>query len=122
MSLQHNYVASSGGKKPLATLDIGECSLRENKGEEGGGIHIADGTVTLKQSIVEDNSATRGGGIYFDGGQVSDYRTRIQQNTASSSGGGIYVGSTQISLNQTEIVANGARYVSFVRWESVFFF
>jgi hypothetical protein len=67
-----------------------------NASYDGGGIHCANGTITINNCIITGNSAAReGGGIYDDEADLTLHGCTFSRNVASESGGGIvnYYGS-----------------------------
>ena len=71
--------------------------------DNGGGINIEDGSVTLTGNTrVTGNSAENGGGVYIATGKtlVMKGNSKIDANTATTAGGAVYQGGTfQISEN-----------------------
>ncbi len=55
----------------------------------GGGIYNYEGSITMRDSVVEDNEATFGGGIYSLGTSVIE-DSEVRGNRASSGGAGIF--------------------------------
>ena len=62
--------------------------MTRNEGDIGGGI-LADGVVTVLDSLVSRNHGWAGGGINNVGGKVTAIRSTIDGNTADAYGGGI---------------------------------
>ena len=70
------------------------CSIIYNQsGGTGGGVYVADGTVTVKDGIISFNKAKagNGGGIYTTSTVDIVGNSELVGNTAKLSGGGIYV-------------------------------
>ena len=89
--------ALSMAKSGLSTT-IQYLTITDGKAENGGGINISDGTVTLSNfaNVVGNKATTSGGGVYVTSGatlNISDY-SEISDNMAASgatiSGGGVY--------------------------------
>jgi predicted outer membrane repeat protein len=61
--------------------------------EDGGGVYISSGTVSMSAGTVYNNQAeNRGGGIFvYQGSLTLAGRVTIQQNSAATSGGGLYL-------------------------------
>ncbi|MEU6278828.1 hypothetical protein [Streptomyces sp. NPDC047028] len=83
----------------------------EGGGGEGGGIYN-EGSLTVTRSLITGNTAESGGGIYSLGGQVTLQNSRIARNTARFSGGGIESvggGSGSLKLTASQVANNNAR-------------
>ena len=53
-------------------ITLENCSVLDNKADEkGGGIYMSNGTLTLKNTVVNKNSAEFGGGIYMQAGTLN---------------------------------------------------
>jgi len=53
-------------------ITLENCSVLDNKADEkGGGIYMSNGTLTLKNTVVNKNSAEFGGGIYMQSGTLN---------------------------------------------------
>ena len=92
---------------------------------QGGGIYIADSTVTIDGSSIYSNAAYAGGGIYIAHGNVVDGIVNIDNSQISSNtadhyefrqavGGGIYItgSSTVVTISGSSIYENTANDVS----------
>ena len=93
-----------------------------NASDNGGGIYIDRGNVTITDSIISRNmSNSTGGGIYVINGSVTVVNSTISENTAYMQGGGVYCSSgTNATLTNSIICGNtstvfggGAFYVVF---------
>ncbi len=93
-------VAEAGGIKVSgnSNLVLIDSIVRDNRGNEGGGIHVtgAQARLTLQNTLVQDNEATGyGGGIYCtnDARVIMDDRSSLYNNTATLHGGGLFADS-----------------------------
>lgn len=78
-------------------------------GAVGGGVYLADGSLTLLNVQVTNNAADYGGGVFQEGatGRLEATDCLIQGNTAGIHGGGMYVRGSA-SLTRTQLTANTA--------------
>ena len=85
------------------TVSLQRVRITGGVANEGGGIFIAEGTLSLTDcTIVENDVMTSGGGI-FNGGVLTVDTCRITGNTSGGTGGGIY--STN-SLTATDLTVS----------------
>ncbi|MCX7554861.1 hypothetical protein OS175_13355 [Marinicella sp. S1101] len=91
--------ASAGGIKVTgnSNLILRNSVVRDNQGNEGGGIHVFgdEARLALENTEVRDNSVTGyGGGIYCsnDAYVSIDAQSTIHHNQANFNGGGIFAG------------------------------
>nr|MDJ0755344.1 right-handed parallel beta-helix repeat-containing protein [Ardenticatenaceae bacterium] len=72
-------------------------------GDEGGGVHVLSGTVTIDNSAILDNFADDdGGGLDIESdATVTVTNSMIDRNTANDDGGGIEVGGNLWLLNSS---------------------
>ncbi|NJL06488.1 MAG: CSLREA domain-containing protein [Chloroflexaceae bacterium] len=108
-------IASSGG-----SVGIEASSLVENQADaNGGGLFVAAGTLSLRDTLIEANrvlrgnsNQQRGGGIYFAGTQAVFERITVRGNRTgqtSGLGGGIYLDrNTTVQLTESSISNNTA--------------
>ncbi|CAG1002137.1 Hemagglutinin/proteinase [Anaerolineales bacterium] len=84
--------------------------IRNSTSTDGGGIHIASGNFTLRNSNVKNNKATyRGSGIYMEDGMLSVVNSAIAYNSNNAAyGGGIFSNNGTINIQNSTIVFNGA--------------
>ena len=74
----------------MGTHTITRSTITGNFGNEnGGGINLLAGRLTVSDSIISQNTAFYGGGIVVHGGTVTIQDSTIAQNTANGTGGGI---------------------------------
>lgn len=91
-------------------LTLSNVTVTGNRSGNGGGIRVMRGTLTMQDSIVTYNTATSGGGIYVDyAGTLYMSGGSIANNTASNSGGGIYVDNGTVNLSGGSIANNNSR-------------
>lgn len=101
------------------------CFIRDNRsvGGEGGGIHIVDGGITMRQCRIEGNESSRrhagrgsGGGIYALGATIRLYNCVVAANHAGPEtgdpghgyGGGIWLQSGMLLMENSSILGNRA--------------
>ncbi len=82
----------------------------------GGGLYVAAGNISLKGNAqISNNRAALGGGVYVDSGRLTMLKGEIRENYATAIGGGAYINSNatftmedgEITLNQAEVNAGG---------------
>jgi hypothetical protein len=84
---------------------IGGASTDANKAENGGGLYVDSGDVTISDGAVSYNEAsTDGGGIYVNNGDVTMSGGKVNNNKAQLNGGGIAVVGTNANNLQTVTV------------------
>jgi hypothetical protein len=82
----------------------------------GGGLYVANGSVTLNSDTVDNNTAGagtgQGGGIYAGGGSLTLLNDTVEFNTARSFGGGLYIGNAKVCLDAFTVanVINNTAY------------
>jgi hypothetical protein len=84
--------------------------LGNNAGQDGGGLYVGGGPLTLDGSLVSRNSAGRdGGGLFLDSGAAgaSFTRTDITGNTALV-GGGLYGYESNVTMDRCRLAGNYA--------------
>ncbi|MCL2332066.1 MAG: MucBP domain-containing protein [Actinomycetia bacterium] len=102
--------------KPSFVLQGGTIS--DNKvASEGGGVFIADGSVTLNSGAINDNSAGEGGGVYVSQNGTSTFQMNggaINGNSATvASSGGVFLGpQANFTFKNGEICNNSAASVA----------
>lgn len=106
-------ISEPGGGVYMAngTLTIGgttEISNNESKGANGGGIYMANGTVTFNNGTFAGNKADNGGGIYMKNGTFRvDGTVEANENVATNgNGGAIYLGGGSFTVNGKASVAS----------------
>ena len=113
----------AGGNVPLTGVSIGKednNAYLPNTAKVGGGIYMADGTVTIQKNsaktdtksyIIGNNtiaSGTTGGGIHMAAGTLTISDTEISGNTSTTTGGGIHMANGTLNLSDIEITGNTA--------------
>jgi predicted outer membrane repeat protein len=73
-------------------LIINGFTIRNGKGNDGGGIYLEEASGVVRNCIIENNTASLGGGVYTEHGHIYLSGTTIRYNHARGSGGGIYCG------------------------------
>ncbi len=74
-----------------AIVDFSGLTVTGGSADDGGGLLIHSGTVTIVDSTFSMNNATsRGGGISISGGLTSLTRVDIRNNTSTNIGGGLH--------------------------------
>jgi PKD repeat protein len=75
----------------VSILDSSILDVASYCTNNGGGIYVNNGNVTLDGNLIQNNVAQRGGGIYIRNGNVSIINNRIISNTGIGGfGGGIF--------------------------------
>ena len=73
--------------------------------QDGGGIHAAGGTVTIKKSGFQSNTADEGGVIEIWNGDLVMHNTTLNSNSARE-GGAINAGADTVSTGSVELIHN----------------
>jgi predicted outer membrane repeat protein len=77
-----------------------------NAAEEGGGVALIDGTLSLTDSVLRGNrAAVRGGGLYH-GSNAAVLRTSIIDNSSGWTGGGVYLFEHAPTIGDSRIAGN----------------
>ncbi len=76
--------------------------------DDGGGILVDEGILTLNGSTISGNTADVGGGILNDDGTATITNSTITENIAAQEGGGIFNDAT-ITITNSTISGNDAR-------------
>jgi hypothetical protein len=97
-------VASPGGMIDGFTIMNGSTTDR------GGGVHCAEGTMTVKNCVVTGCSATgNGGGIFCRlSTNVTVINCLVTGNTTAGQGGGLFAGNSSMSMTNCTVVGNNA--------------
>ncbi|MDR3366253.1 MAG: fibronectin type III domain-containing protein [Prevotellaceae bacterium] len=103
------------GSASYSSFVVDSCLIENNKGNNGGGVHV-QGSKTIKNSTIRNNAANSGGGIYAfqgtaaDGAGLTITGCLIDGNTANANGGGIYVRDVgaKYNLHNCVVVNNSA--------------
>ncbi|RMF02819.1 MAG: hypothetical protein D6768_07295, partial [Chloroflexi bacterium] len=109
-----NSATNGGGvfaNQGTATLNVSGGTIGRNTvSNQGGGLHLFNGTATLTGTNVLSNSAHDGGGLYLNQGTARLNVTggTIGSNTATNSGGGLYVNQGEGTLSNTNVLSNSA--------------
>lgn len=83
----------------------------DSKDDNGGGILIRGGSLTLKYIVLDNNRGFVGGGIFNDGGQLSLWRVTLSNNNSGDGftpGGGVSNNSGGLSIDQSTFNNNFA--------------
>jgi uncharacterized repeat protein (TIGR01451 family) len=95
-----------------ATLDArGGAISRNSASDDGGGVFVVYGTVTLSGTQVSGNTASDDGGgvfLYQGTGRLNAAGGEIKRNFAVSDGGGVYVAFGTATLSGTQVYSNSA--------------
>ncbi len=94
-------------------LTLSNVTVTGNRSGNGGGIRVKSGTLTMQNSNVTNNTAKYGGGIYVDyAGTLNMSGGSIANNTTSGSGsgsgGGIYANNGTVNLSDGSIANNSS--------------
>ena len=84
--------------------------LQGNSANDGGGMYIWYGTVTLTSTTFASNSAEWGGGMYIEYGTVTLTSTTFASNSAGSDGGGMRIRYGTATLTSTTFASNSAKW------------
>ena len=81
-----------------------------NRDDDGAGIYIQDGTITISNCLVISNTNTNGGkgaGLYISAGTVNTFRTVFQGNKAAG-GGAVHVEHGTLTSTEDKFTTNSA--------------
>jgi predicted outer membrane repeat protein len=93
------------------TVSLTNVTLRTNTAnEQGAGIYLRSGSLTVEGGLFENNTARYGNSIYVDGGTASIDGVVMRNNNATEEGGGIYARTGTITVTDSTFENNHARY------------
>lgn len=119
--IQNNSAPTGGGiyaNLPGATYVLNEGLVQQNSSTAletgGGGVYVAQGTVTMNGGQISENSGARGGGIESANGKIFINGGVIRENQAQF-GGGVYLSFPEAFLTQNggEISHNVSNSIEF---------
>jgi len=90
---------------------IQECVFRQNRANDGGGLHVGGASrVEVRNSFFDGNRALAGGGgAYADsGGRIMFKQTTLTHNEAGHGGGIVVEGNCVLSLQKCTVEKNSA--------------
>ena len=102
------------GVSTAVKVDGGELRLvdslvSDNRGADGGGLHITGGRVWLQRSEVSRNrSEADGGGIRQSGGELWMVNSLLRGNLAARGGGGLAISGGVAELQNSSVIGNVA--------------
>ena len=106
-STNNNIFTVSAGAVVIADLTLS----KGQSGNNGGGVQLSGGSLTISNCVVSSNTATagsgNGGGVNASSGSLTVLNSSFIGNTARF-GGGIWNGSTQTAISNTTFIANQA--------------
>ncbi len=90
---QQNNATEDGGGLKIAggTITITKSTFSYNTSDEGGAIEASNATLTIENSTFSNNSAREGGGLSSFGSDVTLTHTTWAENSADEQGGGIAI-------------------------------
>ena len=94
----------------VTTANISNVSIQNGHvGQNGGGLYIAGGQVTLTNVIVKGNmlAAQDGAGIYLNAGGLTLDHVTIRDNSTGGAGGGLYSNGT-LTMTDSTVMSNTA--------------
>jgi fibronectin-binding autotransporter adhesin len=94
-----------------STAALTGTSIISNSAQDGGGVYMMGGRVTIAPGLVQDNTAHGyGGGLYNETGTLTMIETTVATNTARFEGGGIVNGErAALIITDTAILDNEAQ-------------
>jgi hypothetical protein len=99
---------AGGGVNAQGTLTLKDSLVVSNVARLGGGIYNTD-TLNLVRTAVINNSDTQtGGGFYIDGGTTTLTDSAVGGNTSVGLGGGFYVSTGTVNLVRSTVSGNSA--------------
>lgn len=123
----------SGGfgiKQRSGTLTVNNTTVRNNAGENGGGLEATGGTLLVTNSTFSGNFASnRGGGLYLQSVDATIINCTVTGNAARNAppgqfdgygfgGGGIFMLGSRVTIAQSTIVGNTAKHAGGVQWST----
>ena len=101
----------------LVSATIEAVTIRDGKAPlQGGGIFAHNGTIVVRDSVIESNEAGtaagqagEGGGVAIDGAGVRIERSIVRDNRAGSAGGGFWSGDVSDPLTIVDSTVTGNR-------------
>ncbi len=95
---------------PDAALTLSGVEVTGNTADLGGGVYVANASLTLEGDwSVTDNAATSGAGLFVEGGPFLTTGGEISGNIAQESGGGVYLDDVDvIDIDGTLMLGNQA--------------
>ena len=90
-------------------LRLVDSLVSDNRGADGGGLHITGGRVWLQRSEVSRNrSEADGGGIRQSGGELWMVNSLLRGNLAARGGGGLAISGGVAELQNSSVIGNVA--------------
>ena len=74
----------------------------------GGGVYVADGSITIDSSDIQDNFADQGGGAFVGSGGTLDVLSSYLQGNEAADGGGINADEGDANLTNSVVAFNDA--------------
>jgi hypothetical protein len=97
------------------TLTVTGSTVSGNFAAAGGGIYNGGSTLTVQRSTISGNASSNGGGIFASNGVTDLMNTTVSGNSGGSGyGGGIYYEGGTSTVTNCTIVGNGATYAGLV--------
>lgn len=94
----------------VTTVNISNISIQNgHAGQNGGGLYIASGQVTLTNVIVQNNmlAVQDGAGIYLNAGGLTLDHVTLRNNSTGGTGGGLYSNGT-LTMTESTVMSNTA--------------
>ncbi len=90
-----------------ASLALDNVQVLRSKAQNGGGVYLTDGGLTIRDSLFEGNEAGfSGGGLYADTTKANISNTRFVENIADGFGGGMYADRITLTLTDSLFLRN----------------
>ncbi|CAG0934791.1 putative outer membrane protein pmp20 [Thermoflexales bacterium] len=122
--IRNTYIAIDGGgpggiippgrvitvTASVTSVNISNVSIQNgHAGQNGGGLYIAGGQVTLTNVIVQNNllAAQDGAGIYLNAGGLTLDHVKVRENSTGGTGGGVYSAGT-LTVTDSAVMSNTA--------------
>ena len=84
---QANQLGGGIDSSHEAHISLNNVSVSDNQAAEGGGVHVANGTVSVNHSTLDANTAGQSGGGIYNSGDVSLTNSTISGNNSTDGGG-----------------------------------
>ena len=110
-TIENGSVSDDGGGIHLASCSptLRKCTVRGNVAiQKGGGIYCSSADPTLSECVLSGNAADQGGGLYGTYADPSVTDCEITDNTSSDYGGGIYGYYLQMVMSGSSVKGNVA--------------
>jgi predicted outer membrane repeat protein len=91
------------------SLTIANCVFRNNSGNDGGAVHVHQGSLTLRNTVFRDNTSDhRGSAFYHDNGSLSVVNCVFQENYGAGGQRAVAIYRIFVNFVNCTFIGNGA--------------